>query len=322
MRRAFTLIELLVVIAIIAILAAILFPVFAQAKTAAKKTSCLSQMKQVGTAAMIYLSDNEDKFPLSMSFNSVAQTWRGRAGILVAVPNGSISNAGRDVEPRRTEEGSFVLNAIQPYMKNLQLFEAPGLSNFSFGATPVPGARMVRINLMFNGMLHSWSNTAVASVSQNPLFWQGHFRSNVEYASFSSPLLDCGDPGIQQCIFNPGGGPQGGNPPYGYNWWVHTLDPKLINTAVYSKSMIYVATDSSAKTRNWGSLPRWPQHAVLNVNNNPFSSGEPTDGDSPYWMTDCVAPGGTKGSTTYYPGFFRPDSEYNYTTAQCDHGSG
>jgi prepilin-type N-terminal cleavage/methylation domain-containing protein/prepilin-type processing-associated H-X9-DG protein len=58
--RAFTLIELLVVIAIIAILAAILFPVFAQAKEAAKKTSCLSNDKQMATALFMYAADNED----------------------------------------------------------------------------------------------------------------------------------------------------------------------------------------------------------------------------------------------------------------------
>jgi len=63
--KAFTLIELLVVIAIIAILAAILFPVFAQAKEAAKKTQCLSNMKQIGTAMMMYLNDNEDVYPLA-----------------------------------------------------------------------------------------------------------------------------------------------------------------------------------------------------------------------------------------------------------------
>lgn len=56
-RRAFTLIELLVVIAIIAILAAILFPVFAQAREKARQTSCVSNMKQLGTAAQMYNQD-------------------------------------------------------------------------------------------------------------------------------------------------------------------------------------------------------------------------------------------------------------------------
>jgi len=62
--RAFTLIELLVVIAIIAILAAILFPVFGQAKAAAKKTVCLSQTKQIGLGAVMYATDYDDYEPL------------------------------------------------------------------------------------------------------------------------------------------------------------------------------------------------------------------------------------------------------------------
>jgi prepilin-type N-terminal cleavage/methylation domain-containing protein len=61
-RKAFTLIELLVVIAIIAILAAILFPVFAQAKLAAKKTSALSAVKQLGLSTQMYLGDFDDLY--------------------------------------------------------------------------------------------------------------------------------------------------------------------------------------------------------------------------------------------------------------------
>lgn len=68
-RRAFTLIELLVVIAIIAILAAILFPVFAQAREKARQTSCLSNTKQLGLGIMQYVQDYDEVFPLALRTN-------------------------------------------------------------------------------------------------------------------------------------------------------------------------------------------------------------------------------------------------------------
>lgn len=73
-QKAFTLIELLVVIAIIAILAAILFPVFAQAKNAAKKTADLSNLKQLSTATLLYSSDHDDLTPFYLwpEFYSIA----------------------------------------------------------------------------------------------------------------------------------------------------------------------------------------------------------------------------------------------------------
>src|SRR5476649_474470 len=71
--KAFTLIELLVVIAIIAILAAILFPVFAQAKAAAKSVACLSNTKQIGLATQIYIGDSDSVYPQSKQTDASPQ---------------------------------------------------------------------------------------------------------------------------------------------------------------------------------------------------------------------------------------------------------
>lgn len=75
-KAAFTLIELLVVIAIIAILAAILFPVFAQAKAAAKTTVALSNTKQIGLGQQMYMGDNDDNLPIRrFCLATSPQTW-------------------------------------------------------------------------------------------------------------------------------------------------------------------------------------------------------------------------------------------------------
>src|SRR5438105_483495 len=68
-RNAFTLIELLVVIAIIAVLAAILFPVFARAREMARKATCLSNLRQIGLAVQMYAQDYGELLPSSGSGN-------------------------------------------------------------------------------------------------------------------------------------------------------------------------------------------------------------------------------------------------------------
>ncbi len=67
-NRGFTLIELLVVIAIIAILAAILFPVFSKARAKAHQTTCTSNQRQIASSAMMYVQDHEESLPPASSF--------------------------------------------------------------------------------------------------------------------------------------------------------------------------------------------------------------------------------------------------------------
>ncbi len=92
MRKAFTLIELLVVIAIIAILAAILFPVFAQAKDAAKKSQGLSNVKQIGTGMHLYMGDYDDTTPTAYIIGG---------------------------------QGVDIYQHFQPYVKNMDIFFSP-----------------------------------------------------------------------------------------------------------------------------------------------------------------------------------------------------
>jgi prepilin-type N-terminal cleavage/methylation domain-containing protein len=108
-RLAFTLIELLVVIAIIAILAAILFPVFGQARENARKSACLSNMRQISSAIMMYTEDYNETFPLNrFGWPRVPYTWR---------------------------------EAVLPYIKNLDLFRDPSNPNARrlYAPSKVPG---------------------------------------------------------------------------------------------------------------------------------------------------------------------------------------
>ncbi len=102
MRKGFTLIELLVVIAIIAILAAILFPVFARAREKARQSSCLSNVKQIMLAMMQYTQDYDEKYPY-------ASAWG---------PN---------------DDRTYWDDALQPYIKNTQVFRCPSVQTEPHG---------------------------------------------------------------------------------------------------------------------------------------------------------------------------------------------
>lgn len=118
--RGFTLIELLVVIAIIAILAAILFPVFSQAKAAAKKTVDLSNMKQIALALTMYSDDNDDQIPPCREdlLNKGQTTWVDaiqpyvKTLLLKKSPFDNASAWDDPVTPRRT---SYGLNAYYDF---------------------------------------------------------------------------------------------------------------------------------------------------------------------------------------------------------------
>ena len=108
-NRAFTLIELLVVIAIIAILAAILFPVFAQAREKARQTSCLSNLKQIGLGANMYSQDYDER---------LMPSW------LCYIQNADGSCNNDSPTPGAGQNWTWT-TLVQPYVKNRQIMKCP-----------------------------------------------------------------------------------------------------------------------------------------------------------------------------------------------------
>lgn len=113
----FTLIELLVVIAIISILAAILFPVFAQAKAKAKQAVCMSNLRQVGSAMLMYVSDSDDRLP-------------DRRDLKSALPGGYRPWTSW---PASDPRAGWAVVVLAPYVKNRDLMLCPGLQATTLG---------------------------------------------------------------------------------------------------------------------------------------------------------------------------------------------
>lgn len=150
-KRGFTLIELLVVIAIIAILAAILFPVFAQAREKARQTACLSNLKQIGTGLMMYTQDYDETL----------------AGNQFTAPNNVAGDAGpanrTDIgfmDPDPTKVGRNWGRDTQPYIKNTQIYNCPNaVTRSSIGAgsayAETTDPRGANASYLLNGLVSS-----------------------------------------------------------------------------------------------------------------------------------------------------------------------
>jgi prepilin-type N-terminal cleavage/methylation domain-containing protein/prepilin-type processing-associated H-X9-DG protein len=163
-RSAFTLIELLVVIAVIALLAAILFPVFAQARAKARQAACLANLRQVGSALMMYAQDNDEHLPPACHTGR-AYTWTwvtqdltgacAQAGITVQTPKDAF------LGPEQTPP-QYIQEFLHPYVRNVQVWFCPavGPSRFFRGNPQLP-------TYGYNGTTYRWNDWADPGSSSN-----------------------------------------------------------------------------------------------------------------------------------------------------------
>ncbi len=148
-RSGFTLIELLVVIAIIAILAAILFPVFAKAREKARQTACLSNLKQVGNAIMMYTQDYDGSMPGQRDANGPGNGWSGQ-------PWTQAQAAGYETW----------LGDIQPYIKNVGVLGCPD-------AVPYDGTVAGNMNSYYlNGMVNHIAEASITKPADTIMVWE------------------------------------------------------------------------------------------------------------------------------------------------------
>jgi prepilin-type N-terminal cleavage/methylation domain-containing protein len=238
MKKAFTLIELLVVIAIIAILAATLFPAFAQAKQAAKATVTLNNIRQMGHATAMYLTDNDDTFPLAAVLRPDTNGSNGTGGEIgtnLAYPfpyndwpqgGPPASNSTVWSSPARVNMAQCqVNNSVNVYAGSLSLQGVAGsqygdIFNVfypslpdTFGGPGIPADSGV----CFNGDLHRYNSTAIFDTTKCIEWWCGNGNYGWHGRTSVNPSLNCGETtGPDSCLFVAGASANQGQYTNGY----------------------------------------------------------------------------------------------------------
>jgi len=187
--RGFTLIELLVVIAIIAILAAILFPVFAQAREKARQSSCISNAKQMALATLQYVQDYDETFPFGYGTNG--SVWN---------TSGGVPFVGDTPANWRTANANWVggmsqywSNAVQPYTKNFGVVLCPSASTvLDLGGVQAAGQPgPVSQSLTYNGLLQGFPLAGATAPTTVPLVTESFGKGNLKGFQAPNPFLRC-----------------------------------------------------------------------------------------------------------------------------------
>ncbi|MFQ3610060.1 MAG: DUF1559 domain-containing protein [Fimbriimonadales bacterium] len=243
--KGFTLIELLVVIAIIALLAAILFPVFAQAREKARQTTCTNQLKQLTTAYLLYIQDYNETLPFGFPFVS-GMGWL--SGIFVDSPpewrldpasQPDLVNAWRPVW----------VNALQPYTKNSQILRCPSGTTQRLIGDATPGRPTPNeVSYTYNALLHTYPLAQVIHPAHVPVFWEGMGKVALLGLAIGNPSMNCTNPNLP-CRYN--GCPRDGSDAYPQGtsfrprgtMWVH------------SNGAMFAFVDGHVKWRRLGANP-------------------------------------------------------------------
>jgi len=180
-RKGFTLIELLVVIAIIAILAAILFPVFAQAREKARQATCQSNLKQIGNAIMMYVQDYDETYPINDG--------RGNVPAFYTQPPDARGVAS-------VARMGVWATTLQPYIKSYRIYQCPScpLDTTTLSAPLNAGATEYPISYAYNGQLACSNLASITSPATCINFWEAYGKASIRNYAISTPTLSTPGP--------------------------------------------------------------------------------------------------------------------------------
>jgi prepilin-type N-terminal cleavage/methylation domain-containing protein/prepilin-type processing-associated H-X9-DG protein len=270
-KSAFTLIELLVVIAIIAILAAILFPVFAQAREKARSATCLSNEKQLILGALQYVQDYDESYPLSEFYNG-----SGWTGASVTTP---ISYFGYS-----EQRNAFWSNSMQPYLKNTQIMNCSSASRSRsdvFGVT-LAAAGNYTYSLTYNGYMNKWPIAGTGSPAKLIVFSEGLGKGTMPRYANAFPL-NISNSGWEGMFILDDGGPHCAQP-YGYSfnydttWWVHMRGSNYAYADGHAKYQINPGASSPWALLDANGLPQslWVDGTASSHGCNSYLAYQPT----------------------------------------------
>jgi len=287
-REGFTLIELLVVIAIIAILAAILFPVFAQAREKARQASCVSNNKQMVLATLQYVQDYDETFPFGYG-HWIDGTWNTQANGVPFVgdtpPNWRTTNAAYVAGV-----GEYWSNAVQPYTKNYQVVTCPSVANIAdlggVQAAGQPGP--LNQTMTYNGLLQSYALAGEQAPAQVPMITESLGKGALKGFQAPNPFIKC-LPNATACRYQPSAsGCTLSNPGSTGNWF------GFVDTAgVHGRGQTYAYCDGHVKFKVLSLDIKSP--GATDFNKEPWHHYDASDHPASAWADGCHI---------YY---FRPD---------------